>query len=410
MAVPLVLHVVEAVAVAGWRKNSGKLVVPVPPAEIVPVSLTAEVEAASAALKIHAPLIVGVIVWLSAGAPSERRKVVAEPLTAAKPTEPVGLAAAGGAALVQPPPESDRSAHASRATVKAPPAEVCLTTWLVPPVAEKSVVPAGRVSVFAPAVAAALSVIVPEVAPFSARSPELTDWTPDQVFAAFRSGMVAPDVPVAVEQPVAPLLRSAQAAWLTTPAPEPFRAPVIVPAPPRAAASVPALMFEALVVSVVAEAAKATPPVLLTVTASVPEVVASPERSPLVMVVAAENLVRLPEAGVPVVETEPPPDGVAQVPSPRQKVEDEALVPLFRRAVLRLPVRLAALVPLQNTPASETSAQAGCAALGTPAVEIALMNWWEIEAKLSTPPRVEAVGSGSTAAGSVPVRLAAFVP
>jgi hypothetical protein len=34
----------------------------------------------------------------------------------------------------------------------------------------------------------------------------------------------------------------------------------------------------------------------------------------------------------------PPPDGVAQVPSPRQKVEDEALVPELRLVTGRLPV------------------------------------------------------------------------
>src|SRR5262245_3980344 len=105
----------------------------------------------------------------------------------------------------------EMSVVASWPTVKAPPEEVCLTTWDVPPVALKFVVPAGKVRVFDPAAAAALSVTVPDDEPLSARSPSLKLWTPDHVFVPFKSGMVAPDVPVAVLQPVAPLDRSPQA-------------------------------------------------------------------------------------------------------------------------------------------------------------------------------------------------------
>ena len=49
----------------------------------------------------------------------------------------------------------------------------------------------------------------------------------------------------------------------TSPAPFAFINPLTVPAPPRAAAKVPPEMLLALVVSVVAEGAKATPLVLV---------------------------------------------------------------------------------------------------------------------------------------------------
>src|SRR5580700_431272 len=55
---------------------------------------------------------------------------------------------------------------------------------------------AGIVIVFDPAVAAALSVIVPDVAPFNERSPELILCTADHVFVPLSKGIVAPDVPV----------------------------------------------------------------------------------------------------------------------------------------------------------------------------------------------------------------------
>ena len=88
----------------------------------------------------------------------------------------------------------------------------------------------------------------------------------------------------------------------------------------------------------VARPESAVPLILPTVVASVPEVVTSPDRSPLVTEVAPENFVRLPVAGLPVVVTVPEPAGVAQVPSPRQKVVDDAEVPLFRLPTGRLPV------------------------------------------------------------------------
>src|SRR5262249_41851224 len=66
---------------------------------------------------------------------------------------------------VQPAPESIRSAQARRATVKAPPEEVCFTTCELPPVVVKSVVPAGNVSVFVPATAGETIVSVPEDEP-----------------------------------------------------------------------------------------------------------------------------------------------------------------------------------------------------------------------------------------------------
>lgn len=135
----------------------------------------------------------------------------------------------------------------------------------------------------------------------------------DHVFFALSNGSVAPDVPVAVLHPVAPFDKSAQAACETTPAPEPLSAPVIVPAPPRAAASVPLFrllalpaasvvatdpaldvtspvsagmrpapsvpeeIFDAFVVSVVAEAAKLTPFVFVHVIAPLEARVQSPD-------------------------------------------------------------------------------------------------------------------------------------
>jgi hypothetical protein len=62
----------------------------------------------------------------------------------------------------------ERSLAANWATVKAPPLVVCLTTCDVPPVAEKSVVPAGRVSVFVPATGGGRTVKAPEVEPLRA--------------------------------------------------------------------------------------------------------------------------------------------------------------------------------------------------------------------------------------------------
>ena len=48
-------------------------------------------------------------------------------------------------------------------------------------------------------------------------------------------------------------------------------------------------------------------PVVASVVANAPDVVTSPLKSPLVIEVAPENLVRLPFTGEPVVVTVPPP-------------------------------------------------------------------------------------------------------
>jgi hypothetical protein len=65
------------------------------------------------------------------------------------------------------------------------------------------------------------------------------------------------------------------------------------------------MILVALVVSVVADVAKETPPVLVHVIASVPDVAQSPERSPFVSELDPENLARFPLAGLPVVVTVP---------------------------------------------------------------------------------------------------------
>src|ERR1051326_8457353 len=95
---------------------------------------------------------------------------------------------------VQPLPASLRSAQARRATVNAPPLLVCFTTCDVPPVLLKSVVPAGKVSVLVPAVAAALRVSVPDVAPFNCSFPSLNWCTPVQVGAIDWSNAGAPSL------------------------------------------------------------------------------------------------------------------------------------------------------------------------------------------------------------------------
>lgn len=64
----------------------------------------------------------------------------------------------------------------------------------------------------------------------------------------------------------------------------------------------------AFVVSLVADAAKAAPPVLVHAITSVSLVVQSPDRLPLLIDVPPVNLANLPLAGDPVVVTEPPPD------------------------------------------------------------------------------------------------------
>ncbi len=85
----------------------------------------------------------------------------------------------------------------------------------------------------------------------------------------------------------------------------------------RAAAKVPETIFVAFVVSVVAEGEKREPLVFVHVTARVLLVVQSPERLPLVIALAPENIARFPVAGDPVVVTVPSPeaeDHAAAVP------------------------------------------------------------------------------------------------
>jgi len=62
--------------------------------------------------------------------------------------------------------------------------------------------------------------------------------------------------------------------------------------------------------------------------ASVPDVVTSPDKLPLVIVVAPENCVRFPEAGVPVVDTFPPPPGVEQLAFPPAVIPVENCPPV----------------------------------------------------------------------------------
>ncbi len=103
----------------------------------------------------------------------------------------------------------------------------------------------------------------------------------------------------------------------------------------------------------VADAAKATPPVLVQTTDRVPLVVQSPDRSPLVMVAAPEKAVRLPLTGEPVVETVPPPPVTAVMTPPEMVMVDPSgftapkapVVASGRRAAGNVPeVMLVALV------------------------------------------------------------------
>lgn len=56
------------------------------------------------------------------------------------------------------------------------------------------------------------------------------------------------------------------------------------------------------------------------------------------MVVELDHSAACPAVGLPEFDTLPLPEGVAQVPSPRQNVEAEAEVPPFKLATGRLPV------------------------------------------------------------------------
>ena len=143
------------------------------------------------------------------------------------------------------------------------------------------------------------------------------------------------------------------------------------------------------------------------VTANVPDVVQSPLKSPLLIVVDPENFVRLPLDGEPVVLTLPPPDGVAHVPSPRQKVDDDADVPALRLFTDKLPVTCVARFKLP-----EISVKAGCAPVKAPPVLMPVAKLCEASVELSTPPRLVVVGVCAPGKKSrcVPSLLATNVP
>lgn len=83
----------------------------------------------------------------------------------------------------------ERSAQASCATVRAAPAETCLTTCDVPPVAEKFVVPAGHV--MPPDVVAGTVIVhVPLVLPESTKAPVVRP-TPPSVNVALAAASLA---------------------------------------------------------------------------------------------------------------------------------------------------------------------------------------------------------------------------
>ena len=83
-----------------------------------------------------------------------------------------------------------------------------------------------------------------------------------------------------------------------------------------------------------------------------PEVPATVNASvPLVVIGEPETLIRPPVKLAPALVTVPLPAGVAHVPSPRQNVDDDAPVPLFRCVTPRLPVMSA----LKSTRESDTA-------------------------------------------------------
>src|ERR1700690_81877 len=94
-----------------------------------------------------------------------------------------------------------------------------------------------------------------------------------------------------------------------------------------------------------------------------------------------EEIAATPPAG-------PPPAGAGSLPAPRVPLE------MLEAFVASVEQELAAF---------ERSPQAGWVADGTPAVDMALIHWWLVPAKDSTPPSVDAVGVGRFVAGSVPV-------
>lgn len=150
----------------------------------------------------------------------------------------------------------------------------------------------------------------------------------------------------------------------------------------------PLVILLALVVSVVADVAKATPLVFVQVDANVPEVVQSPLMSPFVIEVAPENFVRFPEAGDPVVVTLPeeeaditPPDMVMVEPSgfthPSCDVvallQDNAPDEIPRVAPSGRDMPFAERVATGNCPEEavpDKSENAGCVADTTPEVDI----------------------------------------
>ena len=93
-------------------------------------------------------------------------------------TPRIGVTRVGDvASAIDPDPvvPLERLEAESCATVNAAPVEVCIKTCDVPPVAEKSVVPAGKVKVFDPQSAAHLSVRVPLEDPLRRKSPSVND-------------------------------------------------------------------------------------------------------------------------------------------------------------------------------------------------------------------------------------------
>jgi len=84
----------------------------------------------------------------------------------------------------------------------------------------------------------------------------------------------------------------------------------------------------------------------------------------------------------------PPPAGAGSLLAPSVALE------MLEALVASVEQELAAL---------ERSAHAGCVDDGTPAVDMALIHWWLVATRDSTPPSVDPVGVGRLAAGRVPV-------
>ena len=166
----------------------------------------------------------------------------------------------------------------------------------------------------------------------------------------------SPETPVEIGNPVAlvnvPLVGVPSAPPLTTNAPaDPVLTPRAVTTP------VP--------VVVVAGAAPAPPPITSALAASaaldahalpllkygIPPLVPAIVNAGVVVGLAIETMPPVQPTLVTVPEP-PPPDGVAQVPSPRQNVLDEAPVPLPRLAIGKFPVTCVVKSTLDNVPPS----------------------------------------------------------